>query len=105
MTIEQGWSRPVRNSRSVHQVRWTFERRRMTQPRLQWRRVLLTESYPVACLVRSLLVQAGFHPAPIPESATLINDVARSVNGAPLGVSAKTAQKIVAPLGSLNRKW
>jgi len=54
MTIEQGWSRPVRNSRSVHQVRWTFERRRMTQPRLQWRRV-----------------EAGFHPAPIPESASV----------------------------------
>ncbi len=43
----------------------------MTQPRLQWRRVLLTESYPVACLVRSLLVAAGFHPAPIPEAESV----------------------------------
>ena len=43
----------------------------MTQPRLQWRRVLLTESYPVAYLVRSLLVEAGFHPAPIPEAASV----------------------------------
>ena len=43
----------------------------MTQPRLQWRRVLLTESYPVACLVRSLLVEAGFHPAPILEAASV----------------------------------
>ena len=43
----------------------------MTQPRLQWRKVLLTESHPAACLVRSLLVEAGFHPAPIPEAASV----------------------------------
>ena len=41
------------------------------QPRAHWRRVLLIESHPAACLVRSLLVEAGFHPAPIPEAESV----------------------------------
>jgi len=30
-----------------------------------FRKVLFTEDYSTACLIRSLLVEAGFHPAPV----------------------------------------
>ena len=43
----------------------------MTPARLQWQKVLFTDSHPVACLVRSLLVEAEFHPAPVPEAESV----------------------------------
>lgn len=33
-----------------------------------FRRVLFTESHATALLIRSLLLEAGFHPAPVPDA-------------------------------------
>lgn len=33
-----------------------------------FRRVLFTESHPTALLVHSLLREAGYHPAPVPDA-------------------------------------
>ena len=39
--------------------------------RLNWRKILFIETYPAACLVRSLLEEAGFHPAPVPDAESV----------------------------------
>jgi len=35
---------------------------------LNWKRVLFIDTHPAACLARSLLLEAGFHPAPVSEA-------------------------------------